>query len=241
LSNFKVCAVKNVLAHPWAISLRRAVRDVAPIRGLYRWWMARHDYEEAFSQQLLSAITPQSVVWDVGANVGHYTREALAAGARKVVCLEPAPDSLEALHAIADAAPGRVVVLPVALSDTRGTSEFRAEKASVTNSLLQPGAASSDAVVDVRVERGEDLLDEPDVEPPTIIKIDVEGHEVEVIRGLGSILDSPALHDVMVEIHFRALDLRGLPDGPGEICRTLERAGFAVRWLDLSHIGASRA
>lgn len=231
--------MRNVLAHPLAVSLRKTIRDVPPIRALYRWWMARHDYEEAFGKRLLASITPDSVVWDIGANVGLYTKECVEAGARKVISFEPAPGSLNVLRQVAAQFPGRVVVMDVALSDAAGTSSFLAEADSVTNRLVEAGADVG-KVVQVRMCRGEDLLTERGVEAPSIIKIDVEGFEVEVIRGLGKVLESPTLNHVMVEIHFRALDLRGLKDGPGEICRRLESAGFKVEWLDLSHIGASR-
>jgi hypothetical protein len=49
------------------------------------------------------------------------------------------------------------------------------------------------------------------------------------------------LRHVFVEVHFSILHERGLDEAPARIVALLEKAGFVVRWLDLSHIEASRA
>ena len=59
-------------------------------------------------------VRPGDVVLDCGANVGVYTRHALQKGAKLVVAIEPAPESLECLrrNLAPQIADGRVVVYP---------------------------------------------------------------------------------------------------------------------------------
>ncbi len=59
-------------------------------------------------------VQPRDVVLDCGANVGVFTREALADGARLVVAIEPAPENIECLRRnFADEiGKGRVIVVP---------------------------------------------------------------------------------------------------------------------------------
>ena len=73
-----------------------------------------------------------------------------------------------------------------------------------------------------------------------MVKIDVEGYEVEVIEGFGPLLHEPSLRALYVEVHFRLLHERGLDDGPARIEELLGSAGFRTQWLDLSHLAAVR-
>jgi len=220
------------------IQVRNVVRDVGPIRAIYRWWMARYDYEEAFGQRLLGAIGSDSVVWDIGANVGLYTRQFVEAGARSVVAFEPAPESVATLQKEFAGSP-TVNVMPVALASAGGVAAFSSDGSSVTNSLVE-GCDDSRPTVEVRVMRADEVVREFNLDMPTVMKIDVEGYEVDVIRGMGTILDSPKLRHVFVEVHFRALNRRGLDVGPTEIVSRLQAAGFKIDWLDLSHLCAVR-
>jgi len=45
---------------------------------------------------------------------------------------------------------------------------------------------------------------------------------------------------VLVEVHIAALARRGLPEEPIRILGLLRDQGFSVRWLDSSHLLASR-
>jgi hypothetical protein len=111
--------------------------------------------------------------------------------------------------------------------------------ASPTNQLKV--GARDEGLVDVSIMRADGLIRDQRVRPPTVIKIDVEGYELEVLRGCGDLLDSTDLRAVFIEVHFQLLHERGLDHAPEEISSRLTRAGFKVRWLDLSHICGIRA
>jgi FkbM family methyltransferase len=232
----------NLLARPWVIKTRNRLRTNVIARAVYERWMASFAYEERFGAQLLATVDTGSIVWDVGANVGLYTGKFLAKGARTVVCVEPAPAAIEALRHWVAAEPSRVErvqVLPVALSDIAGCAPFIADGSSVTNQL-GADATGGEHVVQVRVARADELIGEQSLPIPTVIKIDVEGYELEVLRGFGEILKRQELRAVFVEVHFSRLHSRGLEQAADEICQLLAAAGLTVRWLDLSHLCALR-
>jgi len=78
-----------------------------------------------------------------------------------------------------------------------------------------------------------------DLTPPDIVKIDVEGYEPEVIRGMHKLLSTARA--AFIEVHFSLLASRGLAQQPAAIVRDLKHLGFtSVKWVDASHIEARR-
>lgn len=228
----------SLLLHPWALKLRNHVRRTPWVRELHQRWSARREYEARFGHALLAAVDARTVVWDIGANVGFYTGRCLERGARHVVCVEPAPAAVRQLDSRYGAEGARVTVLPVALSNAAGTAAFVAEADAATNRL---SAAAGGGTIEVPVARVDELVARGAAPAPHVVKIDVEGYEVEVLEGFGALLRAPALRALFVEVHFRLLHERGLDDGPARIESMLAAAGFQTRWLDLSHLAAVRA
>ncbi|HSQ04676.1 MAG TPA: FkbM family methyltransferase, partial [Burkholderiales bacterium] len=181
----------TLLSHPWAIGFRNLLRQSDIARSVYRYWMTQRDYEENFSRQLLRAVGPSTVVWDIGANVGLYTTQFLERGAPQVICFEPAPAAVRVLQQKFGPETGvgkRVQIVPVALSDQSGTASFIADDTAVTNRLAAQGEPGA---VQVRVERADRLIAEAAIPRPHVIKVDVEGFELEVLTGCGTLLQSP--------------------------------------------------
>jgi hypothetical protein len=71
------------------------------------------------------------------------------------------------------------------------------------------------------------------------VKIDVEGFEPEVIRGMPNVLRS--VRAAFVEVHFAILENRGMLQAPSDIVAELRSLGFTtIKWVDASHIMALR-
>lgn len=226
-----------------AVLLRRAGRRIGVLRPLqrtYRRWTGRPP-EATFDRALRDRVNRGDTVWDVGAHVGAYTRRFadLVGDAGCVVALEPSPTVLpELTAAVRDR--GNVVVIDAALSDATGIAAFYGTDDGPTSfhGLSADGsdhALRRDGVV--RTERGDTIATD---HPPNLVKIDVEGFELEVLNGMGSVLLGPGLHTVALEMHFQTLARRGLDDAPRRIVELLEEAGLVVRWTDPSHLVATR-
>jgi FkbM family methyltransferase len=230
-----------LFAHPYVISLRNRLRGSSVLRGLYGSFAGGSRYEARFSQELVGAVRAGDSVWDIGANVGVYAAQFAERGAAKVVCFEPAPEAVVALHERfpqSSAAPGRVRIVPIALADQRGTALFSAKGTAPDNQI---GAADgTKPTVEVQVRSADEALAEFALPTPNVIKIDVEGYELEVIQGMTGMLSSKELRSIFVEVHFSRLHERKLDKAPATILQTLRERGFQVRWVDPSHICAQR-
>jgi FkbM family methyltransferase len=148
-------------------------------------------------------ITPGDVVFDLGANVGAYTVlfAQWTGDSGRVFAFEPAPEPRLALIEMlrANGIGHRVSVLADAVSASSGRASFNANGSDGANRLLPDHAPDSLAVntttVDEFCERMNVL--------PDFIKVDVEGAELDVLRGARrTIASSPGLR-MYVEIHPR--------------------------------------
>lgn len=179
---------------------------------------------------ILAFARPGDCVWDIGANVGFYTRQFLdrVGPSGHVVAIEPVPAHIDELRSLAQAE--RLTIVAAALGRVEGKMSFVVD-GQASHLGEAPGALT------VRVTLGDSLLDEG-VPAPSVVKIDVEGFEGEVLDGLSNALRSTRA--VVVEMHIAALTRRGLPAEPIRILGLLRAQGFSVRWLDAAHVLASR-
>jgi FkbM family methyltransferase len=227
-------------SNPIAKRLRkigRRLHILRPIVQVYRHIRAG-SYEDAFQKALMGAIRVDDTVWDVGANDGVYTQLfADKVGTRgKVVAFEPSPRSFANLRLISSNK-NNILLQAIALSDVDGEMPFfiNNEHYSKTDSLRP---LSADTIsVRVTVKCADSFLP---VAPPDIIKIDVEGFELDVLKGMANTLSSVGLRAVFIEVHFSELERRGVPDAPAVITRLLRDKGFVIHWTDPSHIFATR-
>jgi len=231
----------------------RTSRIVLALRGLGRGsgfnrWIAStlgsKSYEDRFQRRMLDEIRPNDCVWDVGANVGLYSVQfsRIVGASGKVVAFEPSPRNLARLRS-ATVSLQNVVVVPMALGDTVGSMTFAegSDAAGATSRVVGRTEHPTGAIVEVEVHRGDDLVRASRADEPDVIKIDTEGFEIDVIRGLEQTLRGSKLRAVFVEIHFALLDDRGLASAPAEIERRLESCGFRCAWPDASHLVAVRS
>lgn len=171
------------------------------------------------------------MVLDVGANEGQFARTALQAfPAAQIVCFEPLPAAQAALRALAAANPGRMQVEPFALGDSDGHVDFNVTAFSPSSSILpvEPdGAVPIDVAETTRVpiRRLSDWASGRALAPDTIIKLDVQGYEANVLRGGIDILKQ--IRIVIAETTFTPL-YKG-QTSLGELCAILEPLGFRYR------------
>jgi FkbM family methyltransferase len=153
----EVRAIQQALA---PIAVQRNRRDDAHLRAI-----------------LAATLPPDANCIDVGANVGNILDEFVRLAPRgRHIAYEPLPDIAAQLRRRFPS----VDVRCAALSDRGGEATFHRDVAHHTRSGLRPLGSQTEPL-QVRVETLDDSLPEDFV--PDVIKIDVEGAELAVVRG----------------------------------------------------------
>jgi FkbM family methyltransferase len=158
------------------------------------------DLDPAISDLIRKIVRRGDVVVDVGANVGIVTlQSASLVGSRgKVFAFEPVARLADLLErSSAENGFGNVTVLRVALSDFAGKGVMHVPDQSLGCSTLRPGLDGESCQVNLL-----DAVDfGPDFKNPRLLKIDVEGHEAEVLAGGRSFLARHRPEYVLFESH----------------------------------------
>jgi len=189
------------------------------------------------SLELLDLIAREGApdfIFDVGANIGTWARLAHSQFPKaQIHAFEPLGKHLNQLRQL-EAETDKVHIHEVALGASAGTATLHVTNFSDASSLLALGSKGSEAwglmeveQVDVKVESVDDRISALAMAYPDLIKLDVQGFELQVLAGAAKAL-SRARH-VLIELSFDDL-YEGQPANH-EVLAFLAEAGFVLRAL----------
>lgn len=172
--------------------------------------------------RFIADLRPDDEVWDVGANLGVFTVLA-ADSADSVMAFEPHMQTADrASHNLrVSGVVDSGTVLSLALGGVDGETRLAVERDEVGT---QTPTTAADGDVTVPVRRGDSVAAE--LGQPDVIKIDVEGAEMDVLDGLAETLAETRL--IYVETHdatFHDSDSRAVRE-------RLKSHGFAVERVE---------
>ena len=147
--------------------------------------------EVAFYSQFIEA---GALCFDVGANYGTKSEIFLKLGAN-VVAFEPQPDCFAELNARIGSHP-RLVALNSAVGNIHGDMELYVEKHRTASSFIMEWQGEIERTIKVSVTTLDKAIAKYGV--PQFCKIDVEGFELEVFKGL-----SKAIPNLSFEYHLK--------------------------------------
>lgn len=147
-------------------------------------------------------------VIDVGANRGQFAAFSVRRFPGATIhCFEPLPGSADRLARWAATLPAeRVVLHRAALGAADGRATMRVSNEDDSSSLLPFGARQQRlgtfevARADVEVRRLDRILRADEIARPCLLKIDVQGYELEVLRGAEGLLGR--IDEILVECSF---------------------------------------
>jgi len=219
------------------LKLRSIARRAGLTKVLSKLY-AKKDYEAIFEKALLEIIKSTDTIYDIGANRGFYTKKFLSiATSGKVLAFEPVPENNIFISNLLPSYKN-LKVYPLALGSDNGTLPMSIgnDKLNAT-SKLKTEKAENDILVTVK--KLDSFIEENDT-IPNVIKIDVEGFELEVIKGMSITLRNDQVNVIAIEVHFKLLQENGYNNAPKEIVNILKQNEFKVKWVDPSHIIATR-
>ncbi len=166
-------------------------------------------YNRHGTDEMLAAIESRcgsdSVVYDVGANVGTYSLSLAAGGTgRRILAFEPAPPVATQLQAnvAVNGFEDRIDVRAHGLGDTADVIPFYVSSYTELSAFDRESAERWEAhvreICEVRIDRLDTIAEE--TTPPDIVKIDVEGAGAAVLRGATQTLES-VRPIIFLEIH----------------------------------------
>ena len=173
--------------------------------------------ERMVIEGVLAKVAPQKVMmFDVGANVGGWTKAAIAK-ARELgteLCVhafEPCRDTCDTLtrNLRQDVASGYVLVNNIAMSSAAGTRPFYSFGANVgINSLYPTSGAQEQSIEDVNTETIDAYCLRQGVPRLHFIKVDTEGHDIEVLYGARKMIEAKRIDVIQFEYNFRWISAR---------------------------------
>lgn len=230
------------LNSPFLINLRSIARSIG-ITRLIRRLQSNSNYESAFKEAMLAQIHQSDVVWDIGANVGYYTKQFanLVTQSGMVVAFEPVSTCFEQLSKNVEDYRSFVKLYNCGLGKNEGSVNFRlgSDPLSPTGRFIDGESEYSITnTVSLPIFSADQLVDKDNLPIPNFVKIDVEGYEGEVIEGMKNILKSPCCKHIFIEMHFAILESRKQQLAPSHIVNILKDYQFKIKWIDLSHLHA---
>jgi len=149
------------------------------VHGCWLGW-----YERQKVKDFVNSLKADSIVYDVGANVGYYT--LIASRQCKnghVFSFEPVPSNVTFLRQHLSLNGARnVTVFEAAVGNTDGTSFFQ------TTSSNSMGHIASQGNLEVSLMTLDSLIGRGETKPPDVIKMDIEGAEYDALCGAMNLL-----------------------------------------------------
>ena len=133
-----------------------------------------------------------------------------------------------------------ISVATIGLSNEGGHAAFQRGKDQFGTTSMILRELTDKNFQTIAVVSGDEIIAKKGVHIPNLIKIDVEGHELEVLAGMIATLKRPELRELFVEIHFAVLEEQGRHQVPSAIESLLISNGFKLTWVDPSHLHATR-
>lgn len=150
--------------------------------------LALGTYEIPIQNIFAQHLETGAVFYDIGANVGFFSIVAakLVGDSGKVFAFEPGKDNAQAIrHNAALNNFNQIEVIEKAISNTSGSGQLLLAKYSGGHALATADAPPDLAgEITVDIVSIDDLIGQKLIEPPNFVKVDVEGAELDVLKGM---------------------------------------------------------
>ena len=182
----------------WGRELLRSVL------GLHVYWTPPHGLDDLADIKRLGA--PVHTVFDVGANTGQSALRFHRAFPDAVIhSFEPVSETFRALCQGTSLA-ARVRPHCLALASAPGTGRIFIDARSAKSTMNT--AVATSLTEDVPVDTVDHMISELAIPVLDLLKIDVEGLEIEVLRGGDGLLRDQRIRFILAEVSFDAVDRR---------------------------------
>ncbi len=146
---------------------------------------------------ILHFLNKDDIFFDIGANIGSYAILASGISEAKTICFEPIQETFNDLknNIKLNCLEEKIFPLNIGLSDKQGKLMFTTQLDAKNHIINSENECIHYKELEVR------QLDDFAYYKPTLIKIDVEGYELYILKGAKKILQSEQLKVIIIEIN----------------------------------------
>lgn len=161
------------------------------------------------SDALSRILTADSIVFDVGANLGQFVTSLMSVQTCMTYCFEPVPEPRKAIEALAALHPN-IIPVDLAISDRTGSAQFHVMAAHDGSSMLEPVAGQTSQwltpkeTIEVESMRLDDFMTSRGIDKVDLLKSDAQGFDAHVIESAGAYLTPDHIQAILVEVNFHS-------------------------------------
>jgi FkbM family methyltransferase len=199
---------------------------------------ARGTYERPLQSFIAGHLTESDVFYDIGANIGFFS---LIAARRvgpngRVYAFEPVPENAAAISRSARLNGFEAVdVFNVAVGSANGRTELMLARHIGGATLASVGPPPDlRGTIDVEIVTVDRLIAQRGLRPPTLVKVDVEGAELDALKGMAETLRT---HRPTVLYEVDDASRSGLLRKAASLAAFWDAAGYALTALPSAYQG----
>lgn len=145
---------------------------------------------------LLHFLRSDDLFIDIGANIGSYTILASGEKKSKSISIEPIPTTFKNLtdNSLINHLQDKITALNIGIGSSKGILKFTKSLDTVNHVATE----DEKETIDVKVNTLDSIISDQN---PTLLKIDVEGFETEVLEGAKNTLNKKELKAIIIELN----------------------------------------
>ncbi|WP_246988373.1 FkbM family methyltransferase [Halorientalis marina] len=185
--------------------------------------------------EIIESLESDNVFYDVGANVGlHACFAGQITTSGSIVAIEPHPKSAKRLKENLELnnITGEVCEYALASEYDTAVLELSEDRAGAVGSV-EMDERENGTNVEIDLVPGDNVIRSDEIPAPDVMKIDVDGGEMEVLRGLEDTLRNQSCRLIFCEIHPDALLNYGATEE--DVRDLLIDLGYEISERDVSH------
>ncbi len=153
-------------------------------------------HEFADMSFLLHFLRPTDLFVDIGANIGSYTILGASERRAETISIEPIPQTFKILqeNIVLNNVSEHVTCLNIGMGSKKGILKFT----KYLDTVNHVASSNEKDTIDVHVDRFDELID---LNKTALVKMDVEGYETEVIKGMDKALSNTNFKALIIELN----------------------------------------
>lgn len=171
-------------------------------KGLSRDLIVDGVREPLSTKEISKVVKKGDIVVDIGANIGYYVlmESKIVGNTGKIYAIEPSPQNIKCLKKnVAVNNYSNIEVYDFAIGDVIGVKKMNISSHYNLNTLVSKKDNRITGTVDVNTSTLDKFLTGKKF--PSFVRMDVEGYEYNIIKGMKNILSSKKPINIFIELH----------------------------------------